>query len=134
MNVQSYKYKEVTIFRSKTIKLTGEEYLKKVDGKKHYVWDPNSIYGNQIPVRIPTIGEFNSLGVERPISAILVIFKIADQSEVIRNMVDLPSETPVRLVLNEINKITEFAKNDSKRYHKKIGEAIEAHLVPTELY
>ncbi len=120
---------------SKTIKLTGEEYLKKVDGKEHYVWDPNSEFGNRILVRVPSIGEFNSLGMERPISAVLVIFKLADKPEgVVRNMVDLPSETPLRLVLNEINKITEFARNDSKRYHKNVGEAIEAHLVPKELH
>ena len=120
---------------AKKIKLTGEEYLKKVDGKEHYTWDPNSIYGNRILVRVPSIGEFNSSGMERPISAVLVIFKLADEpGGVIHNMVDLPSETPLRLVLNEINKLTEFAKNDSKRYHKNIGEAIEAHVVPTELY
>jgi hypothetical protein len=120
---------------SKTIKLTAEEYLKKVDGKKHYVWDPNSEFGNRIIVRVPLIGEFNSLMMERPISAVLVVFKLDDEpGGVIRNMVDLPSETPLRLVLNEINKITAFAKSDSKRYHKNVGEAIEAHLVPTELH
>jgi len=120
---------------AKTIKLMAEEYLKKVDGKEHYVWDPNSEFGNLLPVRVPSIGEFNSLGMERPISAVLVIFKLADKPDgVIRNMVDLPSETPLRLVLSEINKITEFARNDSKRNHKKVGEPIETHLVPTELY
>ena len=119
----------------KTIKLTAEEYLQKVDGKEHYVWDPNSEFGNRIPARVPSIGEFNSLGMERPISAVLVIIKLADKSEgVIRNMVDLPSETPLRLVLSEINKITEFARNDSKRYHKNVGEPLEAYLVPTELH
>jgi len=125
----------VTILEPKTTKLTGEEYLKKVDGKKHYVWDPNSLYGNKILVKVPTIGEFNSLGMERPISAVLVVFKLTNKpGGVIRNMVELPSETPVRLALNEINKITEFAKNDSKRYHNNIGDVIEAHLVPKELY
>ena len=125
----------MTILEPKTTKLTGEEYLKKVDGKKHYVWDPNSLYGNKILVRVPTIGEFNSLRMERPISAVLVVFKLTNKpGGVIRNMVELPSETPVRLALNEINKITEFAKNDSKRYHNNIGDVIEAHLVPKELY
>lgn len=120
---------------AKKIKLTAEQYLKKVDGKEHYVWDPNSEFGNQIPVRVPSIGEFNSFGMERPISAVLVIFRIADKPDgVIRNMFDLPSETPLRLVLSEINKITEFARNDSKRYHKNVGEPLEVHLVPTELY
>ena len=72
---------------------------------------------------------------ERPISAVLVVFKLdGEPGGMIRNMVDLPSETPLRLVLNEINKITAFAKSDSKRYHKNVGKAIEAHLVPMELH
>ncbi len=119
----------------KPIKLTPEDYLKKVDGKEHYVWDPDGIYGNQIPVKVVMEGEFNFLMMERPISAVIVIFRSVDElNMIIRNMVDLPSQTPLVLVLNEINRITEFAKKDSKRYRKHIGEAIEAHLVPTEFY
>lgn len=60
---------------------------------------------------------------------------IADKPEgVVRNIFDIPSEMPLRLVINEINEITEFARNDSKRYHKNVGEAMEAHLVPMGLY
>lgn len=119
----------------KSIKLTAEEYMKKIDGKESYVWDQNSIYGNQVPVKVIMAGEFNSLMMERPISAVLVIFSsINEQNMVIRNMVDLPSKTPLENVLNEINKIVEFAKKDSKIYNTNIGEALEAHLIPMEFY
>lgn len=119
----------------KSNKLTAEEYIKKVDGKMSYVWDPNSIYGNQVPVKVVMAGEFNSLMMERPISAVLIIFNLMDdQNMVIRNMVDLPSNTPLVNVLNEINKIIEFAKKDSKKYNMNTGDALEAHLVPMEFY
>jgi len=119
----------------KSTKLTAEEYMKKVDGKMSYVWDPNSIYGNQVPVKVVMAGEFNSLMMERPISAVLVIFSLIDeQNMVIRNMVDLPSKTPLVNVLNEINKIVEFAKKDSKKNTINTGEALEAHLIPMEFY
>ena len=119
----------------KPTKLTAEEYIKKVDGKISYVWDPNSIYGNQVPVKVVMAGEFNSLMMERPISAVLVIFSLIDeQNMVIRNMVDLPSKTPLVNVLNEINKIVEFAKKDSKKNTINTGEALEAHLIPMEFY
>lgn len=119
----------------KLTKLTAEEYMKKVDGKMSYVWDPNSIYGNEVPVKVVMAGEFNSLMMERPISAVLVIFSLIDeQNMVIRNMVDLPSKTPLVNVLNEINKIVEFAKKDSKNNTINTGEALEAHLIPMEFY
>lgn len=119
----------------KSTKLTAEEYMKKVDGKMSYVWDPNSIYGNEVPVKVVMAGEFNSLMMERPISAVLVIFNLIDeQNMVIRNMVDLPSKTPLVNVLNEINKIVEFAKKDLKKNTINTGEALEAHLIPMEFY
>ena len=119
----------------KSTKLTAEEYIKKVDGKMSYVWDPNSTYGNQVPVKVVMAGEFNSLMMERPISAVLVVFSLIDeQNMVIRNMVDLPSKTPLVNVLNEINKIIEFAKKDSEKDNINIGEALEAHLIPMEFY
>lgn len=119
----------------KSTKLTAEEYMKKIDGKMSYVWDPNSIYGNEVPVKVVMAGEFNSLMMERPISAVLVIFNLIDeQNMVIRNMVDLPSKTPLVNVLNEINKIVEFAKKDSKKNTINTGEALEAHLIPMEFY
>lgn len=119
----------------KLTKLTAEEYMKKVDGKMSYVWDPNSIYGNEVRVKVVMAGEFNSLMMERPISAVLVIFSLIDeQNMVIRNMVDLPSKTPLVNVLYEINKIVEFAKKDSKNNTINTGEALEAHLIPMEFY
>ena len=119
----------------KSTKLTTEDYLKKVDGKMSYVWDPNSIHGNQVPVKVVMDGEFNSLMMERPISAVLVIFSLIDeQNMVIRNMVDLPSKTPLLNVLNEINKIVEFAKKNSKKTNINVGDALEVHLIPTEFY
>lgn len=123
------------IFMSKTTKFNGEEYLKIIEGKKNYVWDSNSEYGNLIPVNVIADGENNEKGMLRPISAVLVIHKIKAESDVYyRNMVAIDHTMLLEQVLKEINNIVEYSTNETKRYHKDIEEAIEAHLVPTEYY
>ena len=120
---------------SKAIKFNGEEYLKIINGKRNYVWDSNSEYGNLIPVRVIAEGEYTDKGMLRPISAVLVIHKIKTESDVLyRNMIALDHTMSLEQVLKKINNIVEYSINESKRYHKDIKEAIEAHLVPTEFY
>jgi hypothetical protein len=121
--------------KQKAIKFNGEKYLEEIYGKEHYVWDPNSEFGNLIPVRVIKEGKHFDKGMGRPISAVLVVFKLNNEAtSLFRNMVALDHTMPLEQALKEINKIVEYAKNDAKRYHAGIGEAVEAHLVPMEYY
>ena len=120
---------------SKTIKFTGEEYLKIIEGRKNYIWDSNSEYGNFIPVNVIAEGEYNDKGMLRPISAVLVIHKVKTESDVLyRNMVALDHTMLLEQVLKEINKIVEYSITETEKYHPDIEGAIEAHLIPTEFY
>ncbi len=108
------------------------EYMKFLDKKETYIWDSNSVFGNKVAVRIVKEGRYNHMGMERPITAIMVIFKTDENNKRARNTVRLKHETTLTNVLHEIDKIVDFAEKDFIKKRQIVGDIEEVILIPSE--
>lgn len=118
--------------KDKEITFNGEEYFKRIDGKDHYIWDIDSPFGNSIPVKVIKEGSYAEYEMGRPISAVLLIFKI--KNEYLREMVALDGVIILKDLILEINNIVDYRINQLKNEYGDTIKAVEAHFVPTEFY
>jgi len=113
-----------------------DKYLNFILGKESYVWDENSTFGNHYKIRITVTGEKTELGMKRPIMAVIVLHKLKSKDKIIRNTIAFQIPKTLVNVIQEINTIVKYSKEELKRKDKSLehSEILEVILVPEEHY
>jgi hypothetical protein len=112
-----------------------ERYEAYIKGRKLYVWDPGSMFGNTVPVHVLE-DELSSM--ERSIAAAIIFMEDLEHPEVGGTVTEHFHKdklaVPIVTVLKNINDVAAHAVEQASTRSGSAGKIVDIHLIPTEVY